>query len=195
VTDRRASRADARKRDILRAAAAAFREHGFARAGMREIAAKADLSAANLYYYFPSKDALLYDCQDEALERLLAVVASARRGHARAADALRAVIAEHLRTILGEVEAGAAHLAVDALPPRLRAKIVEKRDRYEKAVRAVVARGLRDGSLAGADATLATRALLGALNATAAWWRPDGPIPLDDAIERLTHQFARGLEA
>ena len=81
----------------------------------------------------------------------------------------------HVLCLVDEVEGSAAHLEVDALPPRLRARIVAKRDQYERGVRALVAGGVRAGMLHAADATIATRAFLGALNWTAHWFRPDGP--------------------
>src|SRR5438046_8657551 len=75
-------RAEARRVEILRAAARIFRERGFAAAGMREIAVAADLSPANLYHYFRGKEELLYFCQDRALDRLIAALddAAVRRG-------------------------------------------------------------------------------------------------------------------
>ena len=81
----------------------------------------------------------------------------------------------HVLCLVDEVEGSAAHLEVDALPPRLRARIVAKRDRYERGVRALVANGVRAGTLHATDATIATRAFLGALNWTAHWFRPEGP--------------------
>src|SRR5262249_3973955 len=53
--------------------------------------------------------------------------------------------------------------------------IVAKRDRYERGVRELIADGVRRGALGAADAGIATRAFLGALNWTAQWFRPDGP--------------------
>jgi AcrR family transcriptional regulator len=160
--------------EILKAAAGVFRARGFAAAGMRDIAAAADLSPGNLYHYFSGKDELLFFCQDRTLDRLLAALASARRPRGLLAARLRELACAHVLCLVGEVEGSAAHLEVDALPPRLRSLIVAKRDRYERGIRTLVAGGIRRGELRDADPTIATRAFLGALNWTAHWFRPEG---------------------
>ena len=77
-SNRRSKRAESRRVDIMRAAAAVFRAHGFNAAGMRDIAVAADLSPGNLYHYFRGKEELLYFCQDRSLDRLLDALAAAR---------------------------------------------------------------------------------------------------------------------
>jgi AcrR family transcriptional regulator len=95
----RARRRDRQRDTILRAAARLFREQGFADTGMRDIAAAADISAANLYHYFDGKHELLFYCQDRALDRMLDAVASARRATPSAADRLRLVFTAHMQPI------------------------------------------------------------------------------------------------
>jgi AcrR family transcriptional regulator len=161
--------------EILRAASRIFRARGFAGAGMREIAVAADLSPANLYHYFRGKNELLFFCQDRTLDNLLAALAAAKGADRPLAGRLRQLAEAHVLCLVDEVEGSAAHFEVDALPRRLRARIVAKRDRYERGVRALVASGIRRGVLGANDPTIATRAFLGALNWTAHWFRPDGP--------------------
>ena len=170
----RARRRDRQRDAILRAAARLFRERGFADTGMRDIAEAADLSAANLYHYFDGKTDLLFYCQDRALDRMLAAVEGARRGSAAAADRLRLVLIAHVQTLLDDIEGATAHLQIESLSPARRSAIVKKRDRYEQALRRLIADGIRSGELVDMSPALVARAMLGAMNWTVTWFRPEG---------------------
>src|SRR5262245_22263948 len=124
------AKAERRRREIVGRAADAFRKHGVRGAGMREIARAAGLTAGNLYYYFRSKQELVYFCQDRTLDALLEVARSAKNNYGSRRQ-LGALIEGHLRVLLDEQASGLMHLEFDDLPPTLHKKIVDKRDRYE----------------------------------------------------------------
>lgn len=185
----------ARRLEILRAAGKQFRVSGFAETGMRDIAAAADLSPANLYNYFQGKHEILFFCQDVSLDRMIAAMEKARRSRASAAQRLRLVIISHLRCVLDEVEGSAAHLLTSALPPRLQRCLVVKRDRYEEGVRQLIAAGARTGEFVPCDPALAARAVLGALNWSVRWFSPEGPLTAAEIAEGFADYLIRGLLA
>jgi AcrR family transcriptional regulator len=189
----RIRRRDRQRDAILRAAARLFRERGFADTGMRDIAAAADLSAANLYHYFEGKNELLFYCQDRALDRMLDAVTSARRQSTSAAERLHQVFTIHVQTLLDEVEGSSAHLQIESLPPTLRAAIVKKRDRYEQALRRLIADGIRSGELVDMPPAIVARAMLGALNWTVTWFRPEGPDTAASIGDTISRFLVRGI--
>ena len=188
-----AEKNEARRLEILRAAGRVFRRLGISGTGIREIADEAGLLPGNLYYYFSGKDEILQFCQERTLERLLAAARSAASAAGPLAERLGSVIRAHVHCMLDDLEGATAHLEVEALPEALRAPIIRKRDAYERAVRALVAEGMKRREFAQSDPSLVTRAMLGAVNWTARWYRPDGPQSVTDIAETLADYLLRGL--
>jgi len=187
-------RSESRRLEILHAAARVFRRLGIAAAGMREIADEAGLSPGNLYYYFDSKDELLIFCQERTLEHMLAAVDAAKAAGQSSAEQLRAILRAHVHALLDELEGATAHLELDSLPEALRAPMIRKRDRYERAVRALVVQGIASGEFSPCDAALVTRAMLGAVNWTARWFRPDGAQTAERVAENISEYLVKGLK-
>ncbi len=185
----------ARRLEILRAAGREFRVRGFAETGMRDIAEAAALSPANLYNYFRGKHDILFFCQDNSLDRMIAALDKARRMRTSAAIKLRMVIVSHLRCVLDEVEGSAAHLLTTALPARQQRYLVVKRDKYEAGVRNLIVAGMRSGEFAPCDPALAVRAILGSLNWSVQWFSPEGPLTSAEIAERFADYLIRGLLA
>ena len=193
LPDRAQRKSEAKRLEILRAAGRVFRRLGLSAAGMREIAQEADLSAGNLYYYFAGKDEILLFCQERTLDRLLAEAARASAAAGPYADRLRALMSAHVHCMLDDLEGTTAHLEVDGLPERMRRGVIAKRDAYEHAVRELTAAGMKRGEFAKGDASLVTRAMLGAVNWTARWYRHGGGQSVSEVADGLADYLVRGL--
>lgn len=179
----------AKRLEILRSAAAAFRAKGFHGASMEDIGSRLLLTKGSLYYYFRNKQELLAFCQNSSLDRLLDLARDAERARLRSDAKLYRLVFRHLSCILDERYGSAAHLELHALgPPALR-KILRKRDRYEQAFRNTIEGGIRSGVFTGCDPKIITLAILGAMNWSARWYSPEGAL----RPEEIAHQFARYL--
>src|SRR5947209_13533273 len=141
----------AKRLEILDGALTAIRDRGLKGAGMREIARAAGLSTGNLYYYLRNKQELVYACQDRALDQLLDALECARP-RPDAAERLTSLIEGHLNVVM----AGGAslHLDLDDLSKPQFKKIVQKRDKYERGVRDLIADGQREGAVRTGDPKL-----------------------------------------
>src|SRR6266581_956989 len=116
-----------------------------------------------------------------------------RAASSACAGRLRAVMRAHVHCMLDELEGATAHLEVEVLPEAVRKGVIEKRDSYERAVRGVVAEGMKRGEFAPTDPALVTRAMLGAVNWTARWYRPEGPQSVGEIADSLSEYLVRGL--
>lgn len=187
------NRRSKKKLEILRSAASAFRARGFDGAGMREIAHDLGVRPGALYYYFKSKEELLYFCQDYSLDRLLEIGKEVSRKRAPADAKLAELIRAQIRCMLDELQGSSAHIEFHALAPKLLRKVVAKRDQYEAILRGILGDGIRAGTFRKVDPKLAALAVLGAINWTVRWYNPGGPLTAGAIGEAFADTLVRGL--
>jgi AcrR family transcriptional regulator len=101
VRSKRGSRSYDRKLEaILRQAAAVFRSRGYHQASIRDIARATGVSLAGLYYYFSSKEELLFLIQRHAFETILAAAKDGLQNVESPEERLRTLIHLHLQFFL-----------------------------------------------------------------------------------------------
>jgi AcrR family transcriptional regulator len=186
-------RTAAKRSEILRRAADLFRRKGFHGAGMREIARGLGMAPGALYYYFESKEDLLHSCHTITLDRLLQAAREIVASGDPADEKVRRLILAHLQAILGDLGGGFLHLEFQSLPAPLLEEVLRGRDSYERIIRRLLRDGIRDGAFRRIDPKLAALSLLGALNWTAVWWRPEGRTRVEDVAEGIASAFLKGI--
>lgn len=92
----RRRKSDATRQRLVDVSMKLFLEQGFERTTMREIARAADLSLGAAYYYFPSKESLIFDFYEQSYEAHLPRVGEVLAERKRLADRLAGVIAAHI---------------------------------------------------------------------------------------------------
>ena len=124
---------------IAAAAAALFAERGYENVAVLDIARAADVSEQTVYNYFPAKERLVLDRDEEFEARMTSLVAQRPPGSSPAA-ALRTealAILDQMATVPGDrARGGLAYLA--AVSPAVRRLSLEMSDRHAAAVAAVI---------------------------------------------------------
>jgi AcrR family transcriptional regulator len=152
------------KAALLRAAVEVMGEDGFEGASMRDMAARADVSVAALYYHFPSKVGLLREFLDDAYDVTLARIERRLDGVEGAAARLDSVVATLIWTHLhDEFAQRASNVAIREYtrldPPDL-AAIEIKRKALLDVVEGVVLEGVGSGEFATTEPREAARAIV-----------------------------------
>jgi len=182
-----------RRLEILRGAAAAFRDRGYAATSVRDIAARLGMTPGNLYYYFRNKQEILYFCQEASLEVLLREARRIAQSELAPEAKVRALVRAQVLCMLDELHGSAGHIEFHAIPRHRLKRVIARRDAYERLVRAQVAEGVRARRFAPCDPKLATLAILGAVNWTARWYRPGGSWAPEAIADGFADLLVRGL--
>jgi AcrR family transcriptional regulator len=179
--------------EILRAAAAVFRKRGFAGASVGEIARHLRMTKGNLYYYFRDKEEILYFCHDWSLDVLLRLLAEERRRALPPDERLRRLIVAFVHMIIDELAGTALTQDLQDLSPAHRRRVIAKRDRFDRGMRRVIARGMAAGLFARGDPKLLSFAILGAVNWITRWFDPRGAATSQEIGEAFADYLLRGL--
>jgi len=177
--------------NVLSNAARLFREKGFERTSLKEIAEACNMLPGSLYYRYNSKEALLVELMRRGIDLVTAEVESAYASSDDPFERLRLCINAHLRALL--VDSDAVYVLLfewRALGPEARKEIIELRDQYESLWAGILETMIAQGVVRkNVDGRLLRLIGLGALNWVATWFDPNGAHSLD-AIGDLIWQIA-----
>jgi len=190
----RATSADPRQ-EILRAAARLFRQQGYDGASMNDIAAALELSKGGLYHHFKSKDEILFDLMNQAMDITEERVINVARGIADPEERLRAVIRLHIGVVLSQSDWEITVMLHENHPltPALRKRINGRKKDYIHFVENLVAEVQRKRqSRSGVSPRAAAFALLGMINWIYQWYKPQGALQEEQLASQYTEIFFAG---
>jgi AcrR family transcriptional regulator len=181
--------------EILKRAASAFRRFGYHGATVEGIAASMRMKKGNLYYYFRSKEDILYACHEYSLGKLLAILDQVEQSDLPPESKLRELIVASVHTILDELHGTALFLDLEALSPAHRRAVVARRDLFDRGLRRLLDEGIRLGRFSSADPKLTSFAILGAVNWIPRWYNPQGPASSQEIADRFADYLIEGLRS
>jgi AcrR family transcriptional regulator len=187
------------RQEILRTAARLFQQRGYDATSMNDVAGALKLSKGGLYHHFQSKDEILFEIMNHAMEITQQRVLDPVRSIADPEDRLRALIRLHIEVVLSPRDREITVMLHEnhPLPPALRKRINARKKEYihflEDLMAEVQNKSQRTKGKVGPRA--AAFALLGMINWIYQWHKPEGDLQAQNLIPQFTDLIFAGIFA
>jgi AcrR family transcriptional regulator len=190
------------RQEILRTAARLFQQRGYDATSMNDVAAALKLSKGGLYHHFQSKDEILFEIMDHAMQITDERVVNPVRGIADPEERLRALIRLHIGVVLSPRDREITVMLHEnhPLPPALRKRINSRKKDYIHFLENLMAEvqnksRLTNQSKAKVSPRAAAFALLGMINWIYQWYKPEGELQAQTLIPQFTELIFGGIFA
>ncbi|MET0821409.1 MAG: TetR/AcrR family transcriptional regulator [Aeromicrobium sp.] len=180
---------------ILEAALGAFHEHGYGGSTVRDIAGRVGVTVPALYYHHENKEAMLFALLDQSITRLHDLVGDAASSGSSGRDRFDAMVQVLVRHTATSGRIMFLDSEIRSLTPEHRAAYADQRAGIEHQVLRAVEDANTEGDFRTEHPRDTVRAVLGMIQAVAAWFRPDGEMTVDDLSAlylALAHRLAGG---
>jgi AcrR family transcriptional regulator len=158
-------------------------QKGYEATSMNDIAEAAGLTKAGIYHYIRGKEDLLFEIMMYAMDNLEQRVIAPAQEIEDAEDRLRTIVERHTRSVLEGV--GAITIVLEemaALTPPHRRTIKGRKRAYFDLIRGALDTLAAEGKLRTVNSTTAAFSLLGMILWISRWYRRDGKISPEDAL-------------
>ncbi|AZC58548.1 TetR/AcrR family transcriptional regulator [Pseudomonas chlororaphis] len=175
---------DSARGKLLQTAAHLFRNKGYERTTVRDLAGAVGIQSGSIFHHFKSKDDILRAVMEETIHYNTALMRAdlAEAGSVR--ERVLALIRCELQSIMGGSGEAMAVLVYEwrSLSAQGQADVLALRDIYEQIWSQVLGEAKDAGFIKG-DVFITRRFLTGALSWTTTWFRADGSLTLEQLAE------------
>jgi len=182
---------------MLSVASVLFWQKGYQGTTMREIAKAYGCKPANIYNFFPNKEALLYNMLLDQMKRLISLIQPlARDPKASPVEQLRALIRQHLTHTLNYKKSYKLlfDVGLDSLSPAKKREIVQLRDEYDRIVQGILERGIACGEFRPIETKICSFAIASMITRTILWYSPNGPLSVNEIADFILNFAVYGLK-
>lgn len=179
---------------ILKTSAKIFAEKGFHRTSVRDISRATKMSLAGLYYYFTTKEELLYLIQERCFVTLLQRWEQAAAPDMDVRVRIRIFAENHLSFFCHDMpEMKVMAHEDESLTGEFQEKILVLKRRYVKVIMDLIGEFQATKNGKRIDLRLATFALFGMMNWIYTWYQPKRDLPFPQLIEQMLRIYFFGL--
>ena len=170
---RRTARYDKKLNAVLSASSALFASKGFERATIRDVSHETGMSLAGLYYYFKSKEELLFLIQFRTFESICEKLREILKNEADPQNCLQSMINMHFEYFIRNMnDLKICSREIESLEGDFYREVAEKRKEYFGLTKSIFEKiGDKSGG-SSADSRLAALYLFGTLNWIYQWYKP-----------------------
>jgi AcrR family transcriptional regulator len=190
------------RQEILRTAARLFQQRGYDATSMNDVAAALKLSKGGLYHHFQSKDEILFEIMNHAMEITQELVMTPVRRIVGPEERLRALIRLHIEVVLSPRDREITVMLHEnhPLPPALGKRINTRKKEYIHFVESLIT-DVQVNAQRGRSAKYAVSpraaafALLGMINWIYQWYKPEGELQANNLVPQFTDLVFGGILA
>ena len=186
------------RQEILRTAARLFQQRGYDATSMNDVAAALKLSKGGLYHHFQSKDEILFEIMNHAMEITEERVLAPVRAVADPEERLRTLIRLHIEVVLSPRDREITVMLHENHPlaPALRKRINGRKKEYVHFMENLIAEVQRARrAKASVSPRAAAFALLGMINWIYQWYKPEGELQAHNLVPQFTELVFGGILA
>ncbi|HWO41924.1 MAG TPA: TetR/AcrR family transcriptional regulator [Candidatus Eisenbacteria bacterium] len=184
---------DEKLQHILKSAARIFAEKGFHKTSVRDIARATRMSLAGLYYYFSTKEELLYLIQERCFLTLLQRWEQAVKGDMDVRARIQIFVENHLSFFWHNMHEMKVMAHEDeSLTREFQERILVLKRRYVKVLMDLIAELQANDGRKGIDLRVATFSLFGMMNWIYTWYQPKRDLPFPQVIEQMLRIYFFG---
>lgn len=194
--DRPGSRAQGRRAQILHVATELFRHQGYHTTSLDDIAGTIGFTKPALYYYFDSKEDILFTIVSEHVDRALERVRAIAAGLGTASERLQELLVASVHAVLENRDANTVFYDErTALSPPREADMRQRERAYTRVVRDLYEEGVAAGEFVARNPTVVTATIMGASIWGYRWFDEAGPLSIDDVADEIGGLLADGYVA
>jgi AcrR family transcriptional regulator len=183
-----------REEELLRNAIQLFSRGGFRETSLQEIARELGITRPLFYYYFESKEDLLWRIIGHLGDTLLEQARPIALADEPPIHRLTLLFRRHVETLLENVDAFRIYYAERHMLSGKRDLRLKRGERlYNELITDVIAQAQRLGEIRDGDPRLATRLAMGTANSLLRWYTPTGTLSREQLVETTVRYMLAGL--